>query len=383
MEFPCPGIEIYPNTSSKAPRQSHWSIQIFTFTGNTRTKGSGIVIKLFRALTAPIVILTVGIAATGCSSQGSSEDELTVGYASCAHCLAMELTPGKADGVKLDMKSFQNGNDSLTALLSGSVDVAQVTYGHWVSALNRGAPVVAISGQINGGSDIVLSSKMDTKIAPGNWDQLASYIKERAQSGNPLTIGTNTGSSQDLQARAQFRKVGIDDKHDLKFINISSPADFKANLATGQVDMVSVVEPYATDIINDGTGYHFAYPYDQPMGDLTNVILANKSVIENKSDEIQKFVDANVQVVEELQSDKKPWSDVIVSKSGLDASIAEVAVDNAKPDYTVKVSNAESIAKNMFELGYTNSDVSSQIPETVDYSYLEKATGKTDQELGA
>jgi ABC-type nitrate/sulfonate/bicarbonate transport system substrate-binding protein len=72
----------------------------------------------------------------------------------------MSLTPGLAKGVEIEATGFNSGNDVLTALVSKSIDVAQVTYLHYVTALDKGFDVVAVSGQINGGSECISSNKL-------------------------------------------------------------------------------------------------------------------------------------------------------------------------------------------------------------------------------
>jgi ABC-type nitrate/sulfonate/bicarbonate transport system substrate-binding protein len=333
------------------------------------------------ALVTSVVLLASGCGSSA-SSSSSATNALSVGYASCAHCIPMSLIPNKAKDLKLDMHQFQNGNDSLMALMSKKVDVAQVTYGHLVTALNQGSPVVAISGQINGGSDIILSNGMKDKVSPGNWKELSSYIKQKASDGAKLKIGANRGSSQDLQMRAQFSAEGVDVNKDLDFVNISNPADFKNNLVNKQIDLVSAVEPFASGIILSNSGYHFAYPYDQPMGDLTNIILTRDDVIKSKHDALQQFVDANVEVVDGLKGDTSPWVDAVVSKTGLDKAIAQRAVKNARPDYTIKMTKVEQIAKTLKGMGYVQKDVSGQISSHVDYSFLSKATKQSEAQLG-
>src|SRR5687768_9957993 len=71
-----------------------------------------------------------------------AQDAIKLGYAKCAHCTPLALTPEKATDVKLEAIAFNTGNDVLTALLSKSIDVAQVTYLHYATALDKGFDVV-------------------------------------------------------------------------------------------------------------------------------------------------------------------------------------------------------------------------------------------------
>ncbi|HVQ69630.1 MAG TPA: ABC transporter substrate-binding protein, partial [Bradyrhizobium sp.] len=82
------------------------------------------------------------LAATGLSA--AETPKIKLGFAKCAHCLPMSLTPGLAKGVEIEATGFNSGNDVLTALVSKSIDVAQVTYLHYVTALDKGFDVVAV-----------------------------------------------------------------------------------------------------------------------------------------------------------------------------------------------------------------------------------------------
>ncbi len=62
--------------------------------------------------------------------------KIKLGYAKCAHCLPMSLISGMAKGVEVEATGFNSGNDVLTALISKSIDVAQVTYLHYITALD-------------------------------------------------------------------------------------------------------------------------------------------------------------------------------------------------------------------------------------------------------
>ena len=105
-----------------------------------------------------LICLAAGLAAlaaltlNGVPAAAQTEPTIKLGYAKCAHCTPLALVPQYAKGVKVEAIGFNTGNDVLTALVSKSIDVGQVTYLHYAVALDKGFDVVAISGQVNGGS---------------------------------------------------------------------------------------------------------------------------------------------------------------------------------------------------------------------------------------
>src|ERR1700736_3397881 len=101
------------------------------------------------------------------SAFAQTEPVIKLGYAKCAHCTPMSLTPQYAKGVQIEAVGFNTGTDALTALVSKNIDVAQATYLHYSIALDKGFDVVAISGQVNRGSAILLGN--DLPIIPNDW----------------------------------------------------------------------------------------------------------------------------------------------------------------------------------------------------------------------
>ena len=134
--------------------------------------------------------------------------KIKLGFAKCAHCLPMSLTPGLAKGVEIEATGFNSGNDVLTALVSKSIDVAQVTYLHYVTALDKGFDVVAVSGQINGGSECISSNKL---ALPGeDWVAFKAIVAKAKAGGQPLKVAASRGNAQDIHMRGAFLKQGVD-----------------------------------------------------------------------------------------------------------------------------------------------------------------------------
>lgn len=206
-----------------------------------------------------IVAFVVALAIGGApSAQAQSGSPLKLGFAKCAHCMAVALVPENAKDVKVETINFNAGSDVLTALVSKSIDIAQVTYLHLVTALDKGFDVVAISGQVNGGSEILLASAIDVKA--DDWAGLKAAVAKAKADGKPMRVGASRGSAQDIHMRGALFKQGIDANRDVQFINIPNPADHFAALQRGEIDMICAVEPFATQIRRSGVAKSFTLP---------------------------------------------------------------------------------------------------------------------------
>jgi ABC-type nitrate/sulfonate/bicarbonate transport system substrate-binding protein len=330
----------------------------------------------FRNLIAAAVGLLLSVA----TAVAQSPSVLKVGFAKCAHCMPMALLPDFAKDVKLEIVSFNAGSDVLTALVSKSIDVGQVTYLHFVTALDKGFDVVAISGQVNGGSELLVSPTLDMKA--GDWVGLKALVTKNKADGKPLKLGASRGSAQDIHMRGALFKHGIDVNRDVQFVNIPNPADHLAAIRRGEIDMICAVEPFATQIRRADAAKHFALPYDQAAGRLTNIVVTRSDVISSRRADVQSIVSSVVELNGKLKSNKGLWIDIINKLTGLDKDMAGAALENSFPDHALHRSSTIAIAKMMTELKYIARDVTGEIDKRMDYSFLEAATKQSKNELG-
>ncbi|WP_029003588.1 ABC transporter substrate-binding protein [Azorhizobium doebereinerae] len=329
---------------------------------------------------AVALAVAAGTASLAQQAQAQSEPTIKLGYAKCAHCTPLVLVPEYAKGAKVEAIGFNTGNDVLTALISKSIDVAQVTYLHYATALDKGFDVVAISGQVEGGSQIVVQN--DLAVKENDWDGLKALIAKYKADGKPFRVAASRGNAQDIHMRGAFAKHGIDVNKDVQFINIPNPSDHIQALRRGEVELICTVEPFATQIVQANAAKLFAYPYDQAAGNLTNLMLTRSDVVAANPKGLQATVKAIVDIDNKIAADKPLWVSVITKVTGLDKAIAEGAINNLVPDYKMYRKEAVAIATMMKDLKYITNDVSAQVEKNMDYQFLEAATGKPKADLG-
>ncbi len=280
-------------------------------------------IRSIHALLAAAVLLIALPAAA------EEKPKLLVGHAKCAQCFSMLLVPAATSTLDVQLTAFNTAQDGLTALVSNSVEVMQATYLHLIAARDKGFDVVAISGHVNGGSEILLSNALT--IAPDDWVAFKALAMERKAAGKPMRIASSRGSAQDIHLRGELAMHGIDANKDIEFINIPNFPDHGPSLQRGEIDAVCTVEPFASQIRLAGTGKHFALPYTQAAGNLTGLILARSDVVKAKPAEIQELVAAIWRVNQQLRTDRTPWIEAIGKATGLDRKVTEAAMANVDP----------------------------------------------------
>jgi len=329
---------------------------------------------------ATVFALTIGIGASVPVLAQPATPKVKMAYAKCAHCLSMAMVPGLAKGVEIEAINFNSGNDALTALVSKSVDIAQVTYLHFVTGLDKGMDLVAVSGQVNGGSELLVGK--DSPLNAEDWNGLKKMIADYKAQGKPFRIAASRGNAQDLHMRGELVKNGINPSRDVQFVNIPNPADHAAALQRGEIELIGTVEPFASQIRMSGVGKHFNYPYDQAAGRLTNLIVTRSDVIKEKPEAVRQTVAAVVRLVDQLNKDKQGWIDSIVKGTGLDKAVATEALKNAYPDVSMKRASTKAISEMMLDLKYISRDVSADIDKNMNYTFLSEATGKSASALG-
>jgi len=326
------------------------------------------------------LVVSLGLGYNLSAQAQTAAPKIKMAYAKCAHCLSMAMVPGLAKGVEIEAINFNSGNDALTALVSKSVDIAQVTYLHFVTGLDKGMDLVAVSGQVNGGSELLVAK--DSSLNPDDWVGLKKMIADYKAQGKPFRIAASRGNAQDLHMRGELVKNGINPSRDVQFINIPNPADHAAALQRGEIELIGTVEPFASQIRMSGVGKHFNFPYEQAAGRLTNLIVTRSDVIKEKPEAVRQTVASVVRLVDQLNKDKQGWIDSIVKGTGLDKAVATEALKNAYPDISMHRGSTHAIADMMLDLKYISRDVSSDIDKNMNYTFLSDVTGKPAPALG-
>ncbi len=195
---------------------------------------------------------------------------------------------------------------------------------------------------VNGGSAVLVTNDLD--VTPKRLG-LAQEGHCGLQGGRQaVPRRASRGNAQDIHMRGAFAKQGIDVNKDVQFINIPNPSDHLQALRRGEVELISTVEPFATQILQAKAAKLFGYPYDQAAGKLTNIVLTRSDVVASNPKGLQETVRAIVKVDEFIASDKAAWVDVISKVTGLDKGVATGAIENLDPDPKMYRASALAIA---------------------------------------
>lgn len=303
---------------------------------------------------------------------------INVGAPECAHCLAMALLGPKIGGKEVKFTPYTTLSTLVTSLLTNHEQIAQIDYPSLVSLISKDEPIVAISGEVNGGTDFVLENSMD--IDPGNWVKLKRIINSASEK---FTIGSQFGTVQNVDIRLALIKHGIDLKK-VQFVNVPFQGMYGA-LASHQIDSAVPVQPVAADITMNKIAKHFSYLFNQPAGNLTNVVIMTKKFYDNNPQLDNQIAKSMVNLINYIQTDKgrEGWENVVTKYVKYDKDIISHSLITLVPDYNMPLSKIKAISNSMYDTGFISKKLNDdELKACIKYKYLSLATGKTPEQLG-
>jgi sulfonate transport system substrate-binding protein len=291
---------------------------------------------------------------------------LTVGYEKVAHLAPVVLIADdlKAQNVELKLVEFVRYADARTALLSGSLDIAAVGPADLGISLANGANgVVGIMGV--GSSPkypvvrkgVTMESWEDLKgkkiaIAPGSavWFQFAASLVEH---NIPYT---------------SFTAVNIQ----------GAGSNFNQALKRGEVDAIITWEPFESTAVMEGYAdfaKNLDYSASKTVGAELGMLMATKAAATGKTEAVQKFVTAYVTKMKELSGSPAKFGEAIAKLTGLEPAVSNRIAEVIKLGPVVTADQIARQSKAFHDLGVIPKDVSGEIAQYWDGSFLKKAMG--------
>jgi len=326
-------------------------------------------------LTRRDVLKTIGAAVpaglTLTNALPSFAEDVTVrcGWIGDTHFTDMYLLPQflKDKSVQLSQEKFVLSQDEINALTAGSLDMAAVGYIFFLKMLDAGQDVVAVSGVSEKGTRILLRNGVTVK----SWAELAK-----------LRIGIARGSTQDLQLRSALIKHNID-LNSVNFVIFTNAVDMMVGLQRNLIDACSIWEPQASKAIKDGIGTEFekVYPYSWSSN---GMLVVRGDFLKAHPAAVEAIVAALNASSTKLSADHAYWVEQALQFAPVAADVQKLAVENSGQSVVLHYNDLVYMSKLMFEAGYLKHEVPlATIAAHVDYSILQKATGKTRMALGA
>ena len=226
--------------------------------------------------------------------------------------IAEEIGIYEEYGLDVELIEFKSGSESINAQRSGSVDIILSAPGTAMVANESGFDLVSIAqneiAQAEGpdtASIQVLADSGITSLQDLEGKKVAIY-----DSRNQLVLGL----------KMIIEQAGVDVER-VEFVEVpfASMADALKN---GQVDAVSLVDPYTTQLLSEGATDVISWNYvesipEQPVGAW---YAREKFVVEN-AEAVSRFYDAITAASAYMVEDEERAKEHIVAYTGVDESL--------------------------------------------------------------
>lgn len=267
-----------------------------------------------------------------------------------------------------EVKKFaSSGQGRVAALARGAIDGITTSWTYLVQIAFNNLPGTCLAGMAGGGSRLL--ARADSGIK--------SYADLKGKK-----VGVVEFSFQDILFIYAAKGKGLDPFKDIQRLNIGSPAGVVAAMSTKQVDACAIWEPYASILMLDQGATMISNLRDDAFGVSNGGLYVHNDFIKKYPDLTQDVVSAVVKATDFIEKNKQQWVERAMKVTGQSEAVAKMAVDNCQPLVDIPMGTIRQISKAMYELGIQKGDVTADLPKFVDYSFLEKATGKKKEALG-
>jgi NitT/TauT family transport system substrate-binding protein len=232
------------------------------------------------------VLLAASAVLSGCGKDSGDKKHVVIGEVTrslfyAPQYVAIEKGFFDEEGLDIELTTTPGGDKTMTALLSGSIDVALVGSETSIYVHQQGAddPVINFAQLTQtDGTFLVAREKMDGF----NWAELKESV----------FLGQRKGGMPQMAGEFAMKKNGINPATDLEMIQNIDFANIAAAFSSGTGDYVQLFEPTASIFEKEGRGY-VAASFGVESGHLPyTVFMAKQSYIDKNSEHIQAFTNA-------------------------------------------------------------------------------------------
>jgi NitT/TauT family transport system substrate-binding protein len=308
-----------------------------------------------------VVILIIPIAA--CSKEDEVQKvrigEVTRSIFYAPEYVAIEKGFFKEEGLDIELTTTAGGDKTMTALLSGSIDVALVgsETSIYVYAQEANDPVINFAQLTQTDGTFLVSRE---KIDQFSWDMLK----------DSTFLGQRKGGMPQMVGEFVLKQHGIDPQNDLNLIQNIDFANISSAFASGTGDFVQLFEPTASVFEQEGRG-HIVASFGTESGMVPyTTFMSKESYMEENKEVVEKFARAvyKAQLWVEENSAKDIAEAISPYFEDTDLALIETVVDRYKSQgsYATTPVLDEAEWNNLQNI----MDEAGELPERVDHSVL-------------
>ncbi|WP_058304400.1 ABC transporter substrate-binding protein [Gorillibacterium timonense] len=233
---------------------------------------------------AALAVLALSLALSGCGKKDASKvkvGEVTRSIFYAPQYVALTQGFFKDEGLDVELQTTAGGDKTMTAILSGVVDIGLVGSETSIYVEQQGSedPVINFAQLTQtDGTFLVAREKKESF----DWNELKGTT----------FLGQRKGGMPQMAGEFTLRKHGIDPQKDMKLIQNVEFANIATAFASGTGEYVQLFEPQASVIEKEGKGTVVA-SFGVESGHLPyTVFMAKKSFLTKNPEIAQKFTNA-------------------------------------------------------------------------------------------
>jgi ABC-type nitrate/sulfonate/bicarbonate transport system substrate-binding protein len=271
-------------------------------------------------------------------------------------------------GFAVELLDFTRYSDIMLALQKKQVDYGGIGYASLPSIVEQNLDNVrVIAGNMMGAVDMIIR----TGVKVETW---------KDYEGKKIAVPSNSLAEHHVRVNAIEHGYDITKVEIVKMV--PGPAALIA-LKQGEIDGISAWEPWIAQAVVQGIGYvPKIRVFDNSIGPINGVVGASREFVEKNRDVTVRFLRALIEANAYLTANPEEHAKLALSAMSIDRAVALKAIDNFRYDEKIYMKQTRTYAKVMHQYGLTKVDTSERVAETVDWSFLEAATGKPRRELG-
>jgi ABC-type nitrate/sulfonate/bicarbonate transport system substrate-binding protein len=271
-------------------------------------------------------------------------------------------------GFAVELVDFVRYSDVMLALQKKQIEYGGMGYAQLPSIIEQSMDNVrGVAGNMVGALDMV----MRTGVKLETW---------KDYEGKKIAVPANSLAEHHVRVNAVEHGYDINKVEIVKMI--PGPAAIIA-LKQGEIDGISAWEPWIAQTVVQGIGYvPKLRVFDNSIGPINGVLGANRAFAEENRDLTNRVLKALVESNAWLAKNPEEHTNLALTFMPIDRAVAVKAIENFTYDEKIYMKQTRVYAKVMYQYGLTKTDTSDRVHETVDYSFLEAATGKNRRDLG-
>jgi sulfonate transport system substrate-binding protein len=275
----------------------------------------------------------------------------------------------KEQNLDIDLIPFTRYPDVQNALAAGSVDLGPITPNGIPAAVAQGnRNIIAVKDLVYGGDAILVRKGVNV--------QKFTDLKGKK-------VGVAEGGIGWIMFVMLLEKNGMT-YNDIHASNFSSATDIVLALKRGDMDAVNLWEPFVAEAVADGYAYKPSSIdfKDTPLQAMNGMLGASRAFVSSKPDTAVAALKLVLKAEQQLEQSPKLWMTIVRGYSKLSDDVLKRSLSGIRyAGPHLSKTKLDAAATFLFKAGIAKIDVTGKLGDTVNPSFLARATGKSEAEV--